>query len=35
MSLVVAAGIMREEGITVDEVMDLVIENEFSKGRCH
>ena len=27
------AGVMREEGITVDKVMDLVIEKEFSKGR--
>ena len=32
-ALVVAVGVMREEGITVDEVMDLVIEKEFSKGR--
>ena len=28
------AGVMREEGITVDKVMDL-IEKKFSKGRCH
>ena len=31
-ALVVAVGVMKEEGITVDEVMDLVIEKEFSKG---
>ena len=29
------AGVMREEGITVDKVMDLVIEKEFSNGRRH
>ena len=34
-ALVVAVGVMKEEGITVDEVMDLVIEKEFSKGRRH
>ena len=35
-ALVVAAGVMRQEGIIiVDEVMDLVIENEFRKGRRH
>ena len=35
MALVMAAGVMRELGITVDKVMDLVIEKEFSKGRRH
>ena len=35
MALVMAAGVMRELGITVDKVMDLVIEKEFSKGRHH
>ena len=31
-ALVVAAGVMRQEGIIVDEVMDLVIENESERG---
>ena len=36
-AFVVAARVMREEGITVDKMMDLVmvIEKEFCKGRRH
>ena len=34
-ALVVAAGVVRENGIAVYKVMDLVIEKEFSKGRRH
>ena len=34
-ALVVAAGVIREKGITVDKVMDLLFEREFSKVRRH